>query len=106
MPNGFGRATNWSRFACQRASVTMMAPSGGSCSSSFTNVQRSSAMPLALMSGIELLLEWLEADAAICVEEALVLAAQLQVGIDDGLDGTDNPIGAEGRADDIADRRV
>src|SRR5262245_27467285 len=58
------------------------------------------------MSGIESLLERLEADAAVGVEETFPVLTQLQVGVDDGLDGADNLIGPEGRADDVADRRV
>src|SRR5262245_13519003 len=58
------------------------------------------------MSGIEGLLERLEADAAIGVEEAFSVLAQLQVGVDNGLDGANNLIGAEGGADDIAERGI
>src|SRR5262245_25278010 len=105
-PSGVGRAASWSRLACQRASVTMTAPASCSGSSSGTNRQGSSTMPVALMSGIELLLEGLQADAPVGVEEALAVGAYMQVGVDDGLDRAHHFGGAEGRAHDVAERGV
>src|SRR5262245_55590281 len=58
------------------------------------------------MSGIELLLEGLEADAAIGIEERFAVLAEVQVGVDDRLDGADDLLGAESGADDVADRGV
>src|SRR5262245_28886592 len=58
------------------------------------------------MSGIELLLEGLEADAAIGIEERFAVLAEVQVGVDDRLDGADHLVDAERGADDIADRGV
>src|SRR5215470_12206308 len=105
-PSGVGRASSWSRLACQRASVTITAPASGSGSSSGTDSQGSSTTPVALMSGIELLLEGLQADAPVGVEEALAVGAHMQVGVDDGLDRTNYIRGAERRSHDVADRGV
>src|SRR5262245_38254340 len=105
-PSGVGRASSWSRLACQRASVTITAPASGSGSSSGTNSQGSSTTPVALMSGIELLLEGLQADAPVGVEEALAAFAHMQIGVDDGLDRAHDLRGAERRTHDIADRGV
>src|SRR5262245_21409533 len=105
-PSGVGRASSWSRLACQRASVTITAPASGSGSSSGTNSQGSSTTPVALMSGIELLLEGLQADAAVGVEEALAALAHMQVGVDDGLDRAHHVRGAERWPDDVAERGV
>src|SRR5215470_12010025 len=105
-PSGVGRAASWSRLACQRASVTISAPASGSGSSSLTNSQGSSTTPVALMSGIELLLEGLEADAAIGIEEALAACTHIQIGVDDGLDRAHDLVGAERRPDDVAERGV
>src|SRR5215470_3065705 len=105
-PSAVGRASSWSRLACQRSSVTITAPASGSGSSSFTNNQGSSTTPVALMSGIELLLERLQADAPVGVEEALAVAAHMQVGVDDGLDRADDVGGAERWSHDVADRGI
>src|SRR5882724_7308007 len=105
-PSGVGRAASWSRLACQRASVTITAPASGSGSSSWTNSQGSSTRPVALMSGIELLLEGLEADAPIGIEEALAVRAYVEIGVDDGLHRVHHLGGAERRPDDVADGGV
>ena len=56
------------------------------------------------MSGIEFLPEWLNADAAIGVEEALAGRARFEIGVDDGLDRIGDFVLAERGADDVADR--
>jgi hypothetical protein len=59
------------------------------------------------MSGIELLLEGLQPNPGIGLQEGFgFVLTQVQIGIDDGLDGVHHLVVAEGRPDDIAQRGV
>src|SRR5476649_654771 len=60
----------------------------------------------SLAISIDPLLERLGADAAIGVDEALALAAPLEVGRDQRVDGFDDLLCADGGAEDAADRRL
>src|SRR5689334_5013136 len=94
------------RSSCQRARLTMTAPSVGSGSPSATWRKGSATLTPFLMSGIELLLEWGQAEAAIGVEEALALLAAVEIDIDDRLHRIDDAVGGEGRADDVTNAGV
>src|SRR5215469_14249907 len=78
------------RSSCQRARLTMMAPSAGRGSPSAICRKGSAAGWPALMSGIELLLEGGLAEAAIGVEEALAVLAPVEIDIDDRGDRVDH----------------
>src|SRR5262245_48639987 len=104
-PSGPSRSRRADRSACQRASDTMMAPSAGRAAPSSRTCQASvRARPSRSMSGIEALLERVEADPAVGVEEALASAAQAHVGGDNRFDRGDDAICGEGRADDVSER--
>src|SRR5215813_7340486 len=94
------------RSSCQRARLMIIAPSAGSGSPSAMCRKESATLTPSLMSGIELLLERGQAEAAIGVEEALALLAAVEIDIDDRLHRIDDAVGGEGRADDVADAGV
>src|SRR3546814_17548746 len=78
----------------------------GIAPSSDSGRQESSASLPSLSSGIELLLEGGMADAGQGIFEALSLAALLQVGGNDVVDGLDHLVVGEGGADDLPERSV
>src|SRR5262249_21462415 len=102
-PRGSRRCAISPRSSCQRARLTMIAPSAGNGSPSATWRKGSAAGRPALMSGIELLLEGRLTQAAIGIEEALVRLAPIEIDLEDRLHGIDDAVGREGRADDVAD---
>src|SRR5690242_19724089 len=88
----------------------MAAPSGNAASSA-TVTKASWTNSPSLMSGIHLLqighvLERLHADAAIGVEEALAVPAQLQIGIHDALDRRADVVRCKARTHDVADAGI
>ena len=89
---------NASRSSHQRTKLTITGPEAGIATSSATCTQGSSISLPFLSSGInvlgiELLFEWFEADAAVGVEEALAIAADIHEGFDNCLDRIDHVLG-------------
>ena len=84
---------------------TITGPSGRSWSSA-TLSQGSSISSPSLMSGIEPLLERLEAGTLIGFQETLAVGANVQIGLDDGLDRVGHIIAGERGSDDLADGSV
>src|SRR5690606_5299370 len=96
-PTGVLRARSVSRSACQRSRLTIAGPSGSASSSPTVGKSGSTKTPF-LMSGIEALLERVDADAAIGVDEAFACLPGAEIGGDDCLDRIDDLVFGEGRA--------
>src|SRR5215472_10295826 len=98
------------RSARQSASGTIAGTPNGtsvSAAASRSRAQRSSTIAPSLMSrGIDALLERLDAEPPDGVDEALVLVAALDVDVDQALDDVGHLLSGEGRADDLAERRL
>src|SRR5574337_2044883 len=119
------RDASSSRRACQTASGTSTRPPGSAASaaaspSASATVCQSSAtirpflislgirhLPLCLLlTAIDPLLERMNAEAVHRIDEALVRMPMFDVGLDEPLDHVGHFGGGEGRADDLAKRRV
>src|SRR4029453_4604903 len=79
---------------------------GRCCHSANGTGSRMVALPFSLNSGIDSLLEGLGADAPVGVDEALAVAAIVEVGGDQGVNRLDHLVGGHGRTQDRADRRL
>src|SRR3954468_17345640 len=101
------RPISVSRSFSQRSSVTTTGlPSGRAWSSATVSHSFGCRAP-CLKIAIELLLERIEADAAVGFEEPLIrIGPLLQIDVHDGLDGIRDLVDRESRPHDLADRRV
>src|SRR5882672_11432108 len=103
-PTGPRRASSAARASRQRVKLTSTMPSAGTGASSSSFCQGSSTIPDSLNNGIDAILEGLCADAPISVDEALALAAGVEVGRDQGVHRFDHLVGGHGRPEDRAER--
>src|SRR5882762_9195921 len=103
-PIGPRRASSAARASRQRVKLTSTMPSAGTAASSPSFCQGSSTIPASLNSGIDAILEGLSADAPISVDEALALAAGVEVGRDQGIHRFHDLVGGHGRPEDRAER--
>src|SRR5215217_6912134 len=94
-----------SQSRCRRGHGKAMSPPAGSASSS-PRISQSSAMnPLSLSRGIKGILERLGAKAPIGSEEGFFFtASELQIGLNDCLDGIRHLFGGKARTKNLADR--
>ena len=81
------RAGSASHSLRSRAKGTMISPASGSSPSASAWIHVSETSTLFLSSGIESLLEGLRTQASIGGKELLARIAELQIGVEDGLDG-------------------
>src|SRR5258708_33840903 len=105
-PTGPRRASSAARASRQRAKLTRIMPSAGTGASSSSFCQGSSTIPVSLNNSIDAILEGLGADAPISVDEALALAARVEVGRDQGIDRLDHLVGGHGGPPGRGPRRL
>src|ERR1700754_1105745 len=96
-----------SRSFSERSSETTAGLPSGRAASSATVSQSFGCRAPCLRIAIDFLLERIEADAAVSIQEPLVLAGPLfQIDVHDVLDGIRDLVDREAGTDDLADRGI